>query len=387
MKNRLLFTALMLISAVALVRAQGSGPSKEIVSLPDGGFVSFKNQTTWSQLRQAFDMRQLPAPLTSQTLADRDQIIHRVLRDREGRFVFGYDLWISGNSTNKQFTVVVRPLAAEVVSSLKANEQSAAETVSTFPKATESQTLADGAEFSLDLLINKTTGVKIVDMVKVSFDRSSLGGDNPALRARDFTADAVAMEMKDYNLLVDDELIATGKSKTGSSGALLWLYVPERGRFIFSLVPRPDYGFEKVGTVSANKIQFSVRGNHYEWLSSSPILHEEGTWNLWVLSDPKYQPMMGSVMAPPPKEKGALDKVADKLGDTLNAVVEKAVTVQTPSALKTTLQTPGASQTPGAPQTSGALQTSILNRMENNRERLKVMYGAADKIENLLPRN
>jgi hypothetical protein len=386
MKNKLFFAALMLILAAALVKAQASGPNKEIVALPDGGFVSFKNQSTWSQLRQAFDMRQLPAALTSQTLADQNQIVHRVLRDRDGRFVFGYDLWISGNSSNKQFSVVVRPLAAELASSLSATELPRAETVSTFPKSTEPQTLADGAEFSLDLLINKTTGVKIVDVVKVSFDRSSLGGDNPGLRARDFTADAVAMDMKDYSLLVDDELIATGKSKTGSSGALLWLYVPGRGRFIFSLVPRPDYGFEKAGTVSANKIQFSVRGNHYEWLSSSPILHEEGTWNLWVLSDPKYVPMIGPAMAPPPKEKGTFDKVADKLDDKLNAVVEKTVTVQTPSPLKTTLQTPSASQKPSAP-TSGALVTSMLNRMENNRERLKVMYGAADKIENLLPRN
>ena len=389
MKSKILLTVLVLFSAAVASLAQDSPASKVVVSLPEGGFVSFRNQTAWTDLRKAIYFRQSPAALSSQALADRDQLIHRVLRDRDGRFVFGYDLWVSGDATTKKFKVAVRPLAAELASSLHAAESPTAEGISTFPKPTEPQTLDDGAEFSLDLLINKTTGVKIVDVVKISFDRGSLGGDNPTIRARDFTLDAVAMEMKDFSLLVNQELVGTGKSKTGSAGALLWLYVPERGRFIFSLAPRPDYPFEKVGTVSANKIEFVIHGNHYEWLSSSPILREEGTWNLWVLSDPKYLPMMGSVMPPPPKEKGTFEKVAEKLDDKINSVVEKTVTVQRPSASQTPsgLQTQSASPTPTAPPTPGALQTSILNRMENNRARLKVMYGAADKIENLLPRN
>jgi hypothetical protein len=374
MKNKILITALLLISAAASIKAQASGAGKEIVSLPDGGFVSFKNEATWSELRQAIRLRQLPAPLSSQALADRNQIVHRVLRDRDGRFVFGYDLWVTGDSTTKKFKVSVKPLAAELASSLRPDESPTAEGSSTFPKSTEPQILDDGAEFSLDLLINKTTGVKIVDVVKVSFDRGSMGGDNP-IRGRDFTADAVAMEMKDYSLMVNDDLIATGKSKTGSSGALLWLYVPQRGRLIFSLVPRADYAFEKVGTVSANKIEFSLHGDHYEWLSSSPILREEGTWNLWVLSDPRYVPMIGATIEPPPKEKTSLEKLEDKV----SSVMQKS---------------------PGSVPAQNSLQ-SILDRMEknsaiikddvvikeNNAPRNKVMFGAADRMENLLPRN
>ncbi len=361
MKSRILLTVLVLLSAAVASPAQDSQASKVVVSLPEGGFVSFKHQTAWADLRRAIYLRQSPAALSSQALADRDQLIHRVLRDRDGRFVFGYDLWVSGDSTTKKFKVAVKPLAAELANSLRADESPTTEALSTFPKPTESQTLDDGAEFSLDLLINKTTGVKIVDVVKVSFNRGSLGGDNPTIRARDLTLDAVAMAMKDYSLLVNDELIGTGKSKTGSTGALLWLFVPERGRFIFSLVPRADYAFEKVGTVSANKIEFSLHGNHYEWLSSSPILREEGTWNLWVLSDPKYLPMMATTIAAPPKEKGMLEKLDDKIN---SAMQKTPVSLGTPSG-----------------------QPAILNRMENERARYKVMCGAADRVENLLPRN
>jgi hypothetical protein len=351
---------MLLVSTAALVRAQGSGTNKVVVSLPDGGFVSFNNETKWMELRQAIQLRQLPPPLSAQALTDRNQIVHRVLRDRDGQFVFGYDLLVAGDSATKKFKVAARPLSAELAGSLRVEESTAAEGVPTFPKSTEVQTLDDGAEFSLDLLINKSSGVKIVDVVKVSFDRASLGGDIPA-RPRDLTVDAVAMEMKDYSLMVNSELIGTGKSKTGSAGALLWLYVPQRGRFIFSLVPRPDYAFEKVGTVSGNRIEFSIRGDHFEWLSSTPILREEGAWSLWVLSDPKYLPLIGDSVTRPPLEKGTIEKLDDKYHSILRPSTPKVLTQH------------------------GGLDLPS-NKIDKNAVPVKVMFGAADRMENLLPR-
>ena len=360
MKSRIALLSLFLLLA-NVARAQESGvPDRLVLSLPQGGYVSFGNRSEWIDLRQASRERVLPAPLAAQALPDTNQIIHRILRDREGHFVFGYDLSISSDRATKQFTVAIKPLDARLEASLRANPPVAEATV-TFPKSTEAQTLSDGAEFSVDLLVNKNTGVKIVDLVKLSFDRALLD-DGPRLRARDFTLDAVAMEMKDYSLLVNDELITTGKSKTGSAGALLWIYVPQRGRFIFSLVPRAGYAFEKVGTVSAQGIEFSIRGDHYQWLSSSPVLHEEGSWNLWVLSDPKYTPLMGTGADAPPQDKGVLEKLDDKI----NTVIQRSpVGVQTPSGLR--------------PVT--------LNGTEKPGSNSKVMFGAADRIENLMPRN
>jgi hypothetical protein len=345
--------------------AQRDAPGPVLVPLSQGGFVSIVNRPEWIDPREAIRPNQLPGPLGSQVLPDANQTIHRILRDRDGGFVFGYDLWISADWLTKQFKIAIRPLDSRLETSLRPNGPAPPESPSTFPRATEAQTLNDGSEFSVDLLVNQNTGVKMVDIVKVSFDRSSLGGDIPALRPRDFSADAVAMEMKDYSLFMNDELVTTGKSKTGSSGALLWLYVPQRGRLIFSLVPRPDYAFEKVGTVSGNKIEFSIRGDHFAWLSSAPILREEGTWNLWVLSDPKYLPLMGANIAPPAQEKGTLEKLDEKV-----------------KTVKTLIGAP-----PVSPQLPKSLTQNILERMEKNSVRDRVWFGAADHIENLLPRN
>jgi hypothetical protein len=349
----------------AAVKAQSSASvTSVIVSLPDGGFVSFQNQAAWTDLRQALHRQQLPPPLNSQALTDRSQTVHRILRDPDGRFVFGYDLWVLGDAAAKRFKVAVRPLDAELETSLRGNEPAAGESFATFPRATEAQTLNDGGEFSVDLLINKNTGIKIIDVVKVSFDRFSLGGDRPAVRARDFSLDAVAMEMRDYSLLVNDQLIATGKSKTGSAGALLWMYIPDRGRFIFSLVPRGDYPFQKAGTVSANRIEFTLNGDRYVWLSSSPILREAGTWNLWVLPDPNYVPLIGAQVNSPPQEKGTLEK----LDQTISSMGQAS---------------------PSRVGTGVSLRPRIPNRVEREKPKTRdrIMFGAADRIENLLPRN
>src|SRR5262249_18052084 len=155
MKSSLLFLALALMSLTITADAEDLNAKPLIVPLPAGGFVSFQNQTAWTDLRQAFNSRELPGVLGSQALPDHDQIIHRVLRNNEGRFVFGYDLWVIADPTTRQFKVAVRPLTPEVAKMLRDKDETGAnEIVSTFPKSTEPVTLNDGAEFSLDLLIN-----------------------------------------------------------------------------------------------------------------------------------------------------------------------------------------------------------------------------------------
>jgi hypothetical protein len=365
MRSRSLFFAFLVLGLPLIARGQ-EATKQLIVALPEGGFVSFRNQTAWTDFRQAFDLRKLPAPLGSQAVADHNQTIHRVLRDNDGRFVFGYDLWINADPTTKQFKISVKPLDLELQNTLRANNQTLpVEIISTFPKPTEPQILDDGAEFSLDLLINKNTGVKIIDIVKVTFNRLRLENDRPGIRARDFTLDAVALEMKEYSLLVNDNLIATGKSKTGCAGTVLWIYIPNRGRFIFSLFPREGYSFQKTGTIAGNKIEFTLNDDHYQWLSSSPIVKEEGAWNLWVLHDAQYSPLF-AVRQPPPTEKSALEKLDELMTSTLK---------KSSTAMKTK---PNAFRV-------GPDPTKVEKKSVGPRE--TVMMGGADRIENLLPRN
>lgn len=365
MKSKIIFLISLALFLPIVGRAQGFEAKQLIVSLRGGGFVSFKNQTAWIDFRRALGLNKLPAELGSQALTDQSQTIHRIFRDDDGRYIFGYDLWVSGDTASKQFKIEARPLNAEVENNLRALGAAGAEPISTFPKSSAPQTLADGAEFSLDLLINKDIGVKIIDVVKVTFDRSRLGVERPAVNARDFSLDVVALDMKDYSLMLNASLIAMGKSKTGCSGALLWIYIPNRGRFIFSLAPREGYPFEKSGTIAGNKIEFDVNGEHYEWLSSSAIVREEGVWNLWVLHDTQYSPLL-AVRQPPPTEKSVLEKWSGAIGSPLQ---------------------PNSTALNPNPRTFQVAADDKKVEKSSVKTRDVVMMGSADRIENLLPRN
>lgn len=359
--------ALLLLSVSVVATAQEAAQHQLIVPLAEGGFVAFKSETNWTEMKKGSpELQRVSAVLSSQALTDDNRIIHRVLKDTSGRFVFAYDLWVVSNAASKQFKIAVRPIDPDYERKLRAENPGAgdspqSEIIPTFPKTTEPQTLDDGDAFSLDLLVNQNTGVKIVDVVKVTFDRATLKELSPRNMPRDFTLDAVELAMKNYRLLINGNVVGTSKSTNGYAGTLLWFYVQDRGRFIVSLVPRAGYEFQKVGIIEDNRIEFTVSDNRYEWLSSSPILPGGGTWNLWVLPDPNYAPIFGSDEALAHKKN-----VFEKLDDVVNNAQNNArIRVPDKIALRNNKEV---QKTPTIP-------------------RLRVMVGGADRIENLWPKN
>ncbi|MFS8086721.1 MAG: hypothetical protein ACMG6H_13895, partial [Acidobacteriota bacterium] len=240
MINRTLVIAAVLLTVCIGAQAQEAAKRQVIVPLVKGGFVAFKSETNWTDMKRAsIESQSVPAVLGSQAIVDEvgeDHIIHRVLEDQDGRLIFGYDLWVAANPTLKQFQIAVRPLNPEFERKLLAKDRSEASPASagvpTFPKSIEPQMLDDGDAFSLDLLVNQSAGIKIVDLVKVTFDRSNLKDIDTRTPPRDFTLDAVELAVKNYRLLVNGNVAGVGKSTNGFAGALLWFYVQDRGRFI-----------------------------------------------------------------------------------------------------------------------------------------------------------
>jgi hypothetical protein len=349
--------------------SQERSPHQLIVPLSNGGYVAFKAETAFAETKKASDQQQARAVFDSQALIDDKQVIHRLLVDADGKPVFGYDLSVSGNSDLRQFTVTARPLDQQFESRLSARTGSRQpEKIATLPRSSESQVLDDGDAFTLDLLVNPDSGIKIVDIVKVSFDRANLWDNNPRSLPRDFTLDAVQMTVREYQLLRNGKTIASSKSTTGCSGTLIWVYVPDRGRYIFSLVPRVGYQFQKVGFVASNKIEFSIGKDRYEWISSVPVLNDSGAWNLWVLHEPKYVPLI------PPLELGARKEKQkdawDKLNEAVKSVQDDAARIRN--------------------QGPATYQKDVDKDKDRNNAKFsakpRVMIGSADSMENLWPR-
>jgi hypothetical protein len=374
MKSKDLMIAAVLLLLPSLVSAQ-EGRRNVVVPIGDGGFVAFKSETAWTAARRANSPSsagsQIPqGEFRAQAFVDDNGVIHRVLADAAGKYVFGYDLLIEAVPVSKTFTIAVAPLDSQIENKLLAEPTSPQLTrIATLPQAAEPQILDDGDSFALDLLVNQKTGVKIVDLVKVSFDRSNLWDENPRNLPRDLTLDAVPLRVIDFRLLVDGSLVAAGKPGTIFTGALIWCYIEGQGRFIFSVVPREGYQFQKVGIIEDNRIEFTVKGKHFEWLSSQPILPSGGPWNLWMLHDPTYLPFGTQEVSK--QEKSRLDK----LDDSIKAMEKKASQIGRTGA-STFHQRTNAQQN----------ETPKTEATQPAAKRFRVMVGAADRIENLWPK-
>jgi len=343
-----------------VARAQTSAIRPLVLHVSNGGFISFKSETSSTVHSGESANQSLASLIYSQVLTDDNRIIHRVLTDGDQRVIFGYDLRVTADPLTRKFTLAVQP-ADEAFrrTFLKPNARSA-ELFATFPTSTKPQSLDDGDAVSLELLVNERAGIKIVDVVRVTFDRSRLLEKSPESVPKDFTLDAVTLAIKSYELFIDGELAGKGRSSIGCAGSLLWFYVPDRGRFIFSLVPREGYSFQKIGVVDENRIEFTTNGQHYEWISSSSILANGGTWNLWVLEDPGYTPLFGSGKPPRPGNPNALEKLTNviKLGSGVSVFVPRAPGIEPPIKSNGPVEVPQ-----------------------------RVMIGGADSIDHLLPKS
>ena len=362
MKNRIWILVLSLHCFAFVATAQSPAKRQLVLQVTNGGFVAFRSETSTPGAKTAPDSNSLSALLFSQAFTGENRIIHRVLTDAQQNVVFGYDLWISADPVTKKFSVAVLPANEDFRRSfmkdftpLRPNGPFA-----TFPKSTKPQTLDDGDAVTLELLVNKESGVKIIDVVSVTFDRSRLRDSSPDSAPKDFTLDAFALEVKNHTLSINGTVVNKSKSTIGASGQLLWFYIPDRGRFILSLVPREGYQFEKIAVLDEDRIEFTVNGENYEWVSAAPILPNGGTWYLWVLHDTDYTPFFGSETPTPKSAKKKGPNVFERLGDLLTSQGAELMLGSSRSSSKGT-------QNPVVPQ--------------------RVMVGGADSIENLLPKS
>ena len=197
-KFRILLLCIQLFGLTAL--AQNPAKRQLVLQLANGGFVAFRSEMPGSNSTSS-----LTALLYAQAFAGENRIIHRVLTDAQQNVVFGYDLWINADPITKKFSVAVLPadeaFRRSFLKDFTPPRPNSA--FATFPKSTTPQTLDDGDAVSLELLVNHESGAKIVDVVKVTFDRATLRESNLETVPKDFTLDAVALGVKNYSLLIN----------------------------------------------------------------------------------------------------------------------------------------------------------------------------------------
>jgi hypothetical protein len=362
------FLAIVLgLLSFARISAQEEKKERLVVPMKAGYFVAFSTTPAADVVNKEGSSTNFAEAFFS------TNSIRRVLVDSGGNLFFGYTLTIEPLFATKQFKVSVHPLSPADEQNLRARTSFSTRRLhpnynaAGLNSASAPQIINDGDTFALDVLVNPQTGEKLTDIVTISTNRARLQEAPMSEPPRDFTLEDVEMKMINYQLFINNELVAGGKQSGACAGPLIWFHLPEQtGRFIFSLSPHAGYDFQKIGTIENNRIKFTFNDKRYEWISNMPIVGIGGSWNLYVLYDPGYVPdpfLLGvNGTAKQPKRDD------DSSGLTaLERAARRARTQQGRAAF----ENPPDTQAENSTKSPGA----------------RLVIGAADRIENLLPKN
>jgi len=308
MKNKFLIVAVLSCLFVAGAEAQQSSVSFN----KKGVSVIFNIQTTSPDAsKQSFGSLYF----TGYDETEKESRVHRVIGDKKNGVYFGYDLIVQFDAAApNKFKVSFKPLSTNPPEQMRLSNSE----IRSLPKYPDDMTVEDGDTIALDILYNPQTKVKIVDLIKITtkkpqssdssmfnttatgfgstgFGTSGGSGENlfgKKKQAQDFTLNDVKLRLTSPKLLVNGTVSSIRGSEWNGviEGSIISLYIPEKGRFVFSLFPRENLSFQKDAVLKNNKITFKTGGELYELISVAPIVSGGGNWNLWVFNDAGYKP-------------------------------------------------------------------------------------------------
>ncbi|MEO6590657.1 MAG: hypothetical protein ABIP06_15280 [Pyrinomonadaceae bacterium] len=279
--NKLVNTGLILVSTfVFFVIGKAQSGS---IQFSNGITVAIKTETVPPNDKNSFENG------FSSGTGYNGNTVHRVMTDTKNKIYFGYDLDVEKQGESGKFKISIKPLSKTPAELFRQNSlYYRGFTAKSLPKYPEPFILDDGDSITLDILENRQTQTKISDIIKItSKPQKFFSYFSDREKAKDFTIEDVLLHLDKPEISINGQKNNHGG---GASGNVIWLYIPGKGRFIFSFRPQPEFNFQKAGIVSDDKILFEYNGEKYEIVNKSAVLGSGGKWNLWVMFDENYKP-------------------------------------------------------------------------------------------------
>jgi hypothetical protein len=207
-------------------------------------------------------------------------IVHRYLKDELRRVYASYDLTIDSLADTTSYHVSLGRSSTEAPPPYSTDWK----LISVTPL--QPQLVKDHADFSISLNAPNSAGPKLVDYVH-------FGMLNQGLKLRSEVA---------HDFYAGDEKVQINAGQLSMNGVLqpfpavtlsapiLWLYVPNVGRFILSVKPLPELGFNKAGEIRDNSLSFTFGGNIFRVDSADRMLEGSGTYNVYVHYEQNWRP-------------------------------------------------------------------------------------------------
>ena len=221
---------------------------------------------------------------------------HRVVQDRSQRRYFAYDVLVEPKPGSPAFQVRIEPfsLSATDLAEMDVDPSWTYVPLLKYPLVPD---VRPGDSVAIDLLENPTTGQKVVDYFV--FKRSTATAAAGLSPVRDLSLADVHLRLDDFRISVNGTVLDASTRVGGNiSGAVLWFYLPERGRFMMSVLPNPKLGLRRAGEVTNTLLSFTDGSDRYDIKSTSRIVPAGGRYNLYVLHEPQWRPTGDESKAP-----------------------------------------------------------------------------------------
>ncbi|MDR3698699.1 MAG: hypothetical protein P4L56_03630 [Candidatus Sulfopaludibacter sp.] len=243
---------------------------------------------------------------------------HRYFRDETGLTYVGYDLLVEEQPQPDTFRITFLELGlgpVDFVMTPYAAASPAAWKKLATPPLPEPRLVHVGDKVEVPVWIDAKTGQKLVDIVEVQqsppamrtqvIANSGMGVMRaPTMVARAMptvpTVEGTAREFRAEDAemrLVQPRVTVNGAPEVSAiragnvaMGTLVWFYLPNHGRYILSLVPRPDLGFSKAGEVRGGAIQFKMEDETFLLEAYQPIAPGSAPYVLYAMHDKEWEP-------------------------------------------------------------------------------------------------
>ena len=227
-------------------------------------------------------------------------VVHRFMFDRSQNIFLGYDALVEVLPEANTFRVTFRNMTMTP----ELSRQFSGDLWSQMPtpgwRLPAPQIIHGGDVLSLNLLLSPTTNQRVVDYVTIQEpSRRVIGFEQIPDRefsyvsgsSRDFEVDDVELLIQSPRLSINGTLDETSSQRYDKvSGGIVWIYTAKRGRFLLSLVPRPELGFRKAGEVRGSSLSFVIGNDTFSLNTGARIAPGQAAYSLYVLHEPDWKP-------------------------------------------------------------------------------------------------
>ena len=229
-------------------------------------------------------------------------VIHRILLDRKRQIYVGYDTVVTVLTEPNRYRVTFQKLMTTPQLYFFGESLSAWTEIQTpvdwgLPTPRE---IRGGEVLELNLLENARTGQRVTDYITVQEpSQKFVGFDSIPDRkftfapgtSRDFRTADVELTIQAPRLSINGKLDATSSKRFDEvSGPVVWLYIAKHGRYLLSLVPHPELGFQRAGEVRGSSLSFTIGNETFSVNAGARIAPGQSPFNLYVLHDPNWKP-------------------------------------------------------------------------------------------------